>query len=66
MPTPLIVMLGIGLVMLVLGSALAFRLRKRGGTEVMSKPWLVPVVTASFGMGITVAAVAALVRQTYQ
>jgi hypothetical protein len=56
-------MLGIGLIMPVLGFALAFRLRKRGGTEVMSKPWLVPVVTASFDMGITVAAVSALVWQ---
>jgi hypothetical protein len=63
MPTPLIVMLVIGLIMLVLGFALAFRLRKRGGAEVMSKPRLVPVVTASFGIGVTVAAASALVRQ---
>jgi len=63
MPTPLIVMLVIGLTMLALGFALAFRLRKRGGVEVMSRPWLVPVLTASAGIGVTGAAVSALIRQ---
>jgi hypothetical protein len=61
MPTALIVMLVVGLAIFALGFGLAVRLRRRGGAAVMSGPWLVPVITASAGIGVAGAAVSALI-----
>ncbi|MFD3444579.1 hypothetical protein ACFDTO_08275 [Microbacteriaceae bacterium 4G12] len=49
MPASPMLLLIIGIALLLIGFAMSLRLRKQGGTRVMSGPWLVAVITGSLG-----------------
>ena len=49
MPAAPMLTLIIGMALFLIGLAMSLRLRRRGGTRVMSGPWLAAVITGSLG-----------------